>query len=682
MFKRGKPTLNETQRMSKPPDRNKVTTLVIDPITIAAAPGATTHAAVRAYNYKGQQLALPPGLVVTVADPTVASGALAAGDLAVTGTVAGATTVTVSTAMVRSNPASVTVPDVVAVASLSLSAPVGTLSIGATQHVTITARNAQGDPVPVPADTVISNSNPTVASTIRVDADVAVLGLAAGLTTLRAISGVIQSNAVSASVADPTVVTSLTVVPSILSLVVGDVGHATVTARNYLMNVIALPVGMTVTSTNPSAASVVLTGNDLAITALAAGVTSLVVHAGALASNALAATVTSVPVVLVPTSLRVVPSSLTPVAGSTIGFTVRVLDQNGSNFPLAGASIALVDDLGSGGVFTATPIVTGSDGATTGTFTVSSDAAVNHRIAASAAGGLAGVSAIIDVQIASTSDDTPPVFVVGDTLGFTEDFESGMSAHDRWLAKGSVFPLFAQTDFGEEPTRNLIVSPGLRGSNYMSRLVFDGIYQEGHAWIIDGPPVPVGRAKYYYEYDAQVILASPLPLGGDGSDMPFKWFMAFHPDGSRYQFNTHYSWGGGPGSSVAPRGCLWMGMERSTLTTDSNGAQPVGPFATDVFNEGLVHKYRYMYLPNSAPGARDGQSAMWVDDNKIIDIRAETVGVRPSGGWKDWCMMEDVDAIDTQVVNFNKFVSDLTNNTPAFTVDIDNYRHWFRPVSP
>lgn len=801
MFRSGKPKLNETQLTQKM-NPNAVTRLVVSPVSNTVLVDQVVHATVTAYNRKGHLVALPAGLTITVLHPELVTATVSSlGDVTITGVAPGTTSFYVRALSLVSNSAALTVPSPLTLASLSitapsgpaligasyhltitarnslgdvvpvpddttidntnpsvasavrtgtdvlvtglaagsttlsaisnpmsgliqsnavtasivadttndvvslaLSAPVGTISIGSSQHLAIVARNAAGTIVPVPDGTTISNSNPSIASAVRTVDDVLVTGLAAGITTLRAVFGSVRSSAVSASVADPTVVTSLTLSPSSLGLVAGNVGHATLTARNYLANVIAIPAGVTLTNTAPSKAGGVLTGSDLAVTAIAAGSASIIAHYGGVDSNAVAVTVTAAPIILVPTSFRVTPASLTPQAATTIGLTVQLLDQNGGLYPSAGISITLADNLGSGATFGFNPIVTNNGGTATGTITVALDDTVNHRIVATAAGGLTGTSAIIDVQPipgggggggGDGGEAEPGPFA--DVIFQGDDADPALATVDA----AQNFDSSSRSGFTPYPGRFLYPGP------VVSQMRTDGLKKylicNYPDWPDDGSAFPTGGDWWLYplrnldgskevdiSFDFQINTPDPSRL----VNFAIKFIEIYHVlNGARMQTCLHNRspWNGRNNAGVlqpdhgtylqftdgdAPLGNSDPALQQPTDVDvwpngSDQGTQVRGPYVSSCINSG-DHHYRCRYKQHTSALVLDGFIKTWLDGVKVQHIAADKVGVEDADAEKQYCgdttMRLIAPRVGQSLIAFGGARSTFTG--AAFTLDI------------
>ena len=109
-----------------------------------------------------------------------------------------------------------------------------------------------------------------------------------------------------------------------------------------------------------------------------------------------------------------------------------------------------------------------------------------------------------------------------------------------------------------------------------------------------------------------------------------------------------------------------------------NSSQPVGPFLKN-FGDGQWHRWTIYYKPNSAPGARDAIARLWIDGTLIIRVEGTACGVTPTGGWKPWCDLTEVDNIysGSYGVGFLEWGANRTDQTGIkFTYAIDDVKWW------
>ncbi len=212
-----------------------------------------------------------------------------------------------------------------------------------------------------------------------------------------------------------------------------------------------------------------------------------------------------------------------------------------------------------------------------------------------------------------------------------------------------------------------LVRPGYGGTGQALREAYSGAYQGSEDWDLRNVPATPDTATQFFQYEGRVTLQAPL----GSSVLAVKWFMAFHADGTRVQWNTHDHL---PCTAQAPgESGYWQVYDQAE--TSCQGNQPVGPYPDQVF-DGQWHRFTYEYRPNTSPGSRDGIARMWIDDTKVIDISASAVGVTPPGGYKPWCQWDDVDALSTHGVVLLRWASTQTTATPPYTIDMDDFLWW------
>lgn len=257
------------------------------------------------------------------------------------------------------------------------------------------------------------------------------------------------------------------------------------------------------------------------------------------------------------------------------------------------------------------------------------------------------------------------------TLVVRDSMDEYVSPHAMWLSSTSAIQ-FRQTDFGEDVDSATLIT-GRNGTGKALRLVYSGVYQDAHSWTLrNGPQLP-DTTTHYFSYWARVTLSAPIPV----SALPVKWFMAWHAV-NRVEWDTHdylpcnvY-----PASSLTgPPHTFWQVYDNGPSACQGN--QPIGPYPDDVFN-GQWHRFAYQYRPNTSAGSRDGIARMWVDGAKIVDISRAACGTTPGGGYKVWCSVDDIDALNTKaIVGYLQFGANLTKDAGGpFTIDIDDFSWW------
>ncbi|MBC8087979.1 MAG: Ig-like domain-containing protein [Phycisphaerae bacterium] len=145
---------------------------------------------------------------------------------------------------------------VVTITRIDVTAPTATLSPAQTTQLTATARTSTGSV----ATTSITWST-SASSVASVNQNGVVTGVAAGVATITASGGGVSGSTTLTVVAAGGVVTSVNVTLSDASLIIGNIGQATVSARDASNAVIALGTrAITWSSTNPGVATVSAAG--------------------------------------------------------------------------------------------------------------------------------------------------------------------------------------------------------------------------------------------------------------------------------------------------------------------------------------------------------------------------------------------------------------------------------------
>src|SRR2546428_7837430 len=218
-----------------------------------------------------------------------------------------------------------------------------------------------------------------------------------------------------------------------------------------------------------------------------------------------------------------------------------------------------------------------------------------------------------------------------------------------------------------------LITPGRGGTGTALRIAYAGTYQEGHAWDTYNAPYTGDLVTTFIQYYGRVTMSAPLSGG-----LNVKWLEGWHQGavGGRVQWNTH-------DRPLLISFETWWQVYDLTSTSSGNtsgqGTQPIAP-SLNTIADGQWHRFSHTYLPNSAPGARDGFVQMWVDGIKIIDVSAATIGVTPPGGYKPWCDGTDVDVIAVRAgIQHLAFVAVRSTTVSPFTIDIDDLTQWTRP---
>jgi len=182
------------------------------------------------------------------------------------------------------------------------------------------------------------------------------------------------------------------------------------------------------------------------------------------------------------------------------------------------------------------------------------------------------------------------------------------------------------------------------GSKFM-RIFYTGVAQNGPSFNVYGGKEKNDLATHYARYLARVTY--PGDIGN--LTIAIKWFLMWHHKltatggATRVQHNTHGAWPIPPEWKV-PAKSPWQMYDGGDIS-EGNGMQPVGPYLNDLVNTGwfeCIHAHR----AHSAEGVYDGLSQMFVNQQKILDVRLAMVGVTPPGGTKPWCTQADVELID------------------------------------
>jgi uncharacterized protein YjdB len=249
-------------------------------------------------------------------------------------------------------------------------------------------------------------------------------------------------------------------------------------------------------------------------------------------------------------------------------------------------------------------------------------------------------------------------------LMYSDPMDEYTTPHDMWTSTSTAIS-FKQAPFGEE-VDSLTLITGRGNTGKALRMIYNGHYQDSKNWdLVNAPQLP-DTTTHYYSYYARVTVAGAMPTGG----MPVKWFMAWHPAGNRVEWDTHDYL---PCSIYPAAHTIWQVYDNGP--TSCQGNQPIGPYPDDVF-DGQWHRYTYQYRPNTSAGSRDGVARMWVDGVKVIDVSLAACGTQPAGGYKTWCEVDDVDALNTVGVAYLRFGGPLTKETAPFTIDIDDFVWW------
>jgi uncharacterized protein YjdB len=290
-----------------------VTTVLVSPAATSLAVGATLQLSATMQDLDGNPL---PGRVVTWASTNPGVATVSSIGL-VRGVAAGAATVTASSEG-QTGAAAITVA-VVPVATVAVSPPSASVTVGLTVQLTATPKDANGNPLSGRTVTW-ATSNAAVAT---VSGTGLVSGVAVGSATLTATSEGINGTATVTVSAVP--VSSVTVTPASASAVAGLTVQLTATPKDANGNPLT---GRVVTWATSSAAVATVNGSGL-VTAKAAGSATITATSEGKSGTA-TVTVTAVPVA----SVTVSPVSPSVVVGQTVQLTATPKDANGN--PLTG----------------------------------------------------------------------------------------------------------------------------------------------------------------------------------------------------------------------------------------------------------------------------------------------------------------------------------------------------------
>jgi hypothetical protein len=253
------------------------------------------------------------------------------------------------------------------------------------------------------------------------------------------------------------------------------------------------------------------------------------------------------------------------------------------------------------------------------------------------------------------------------TLVVRDSMDEYVSPHAMWLSTTSTIQI-RQTDFGEDVDSATLIT-GRSGSGKALRLIYSGVYQDAHSWTLRNGPALPDTTTHYFSYWARVTLSAPMPVNA----LPLKWFMAWHSV-NRVEWDTHDYL---PCNIYTPTGqhTVWQVYDNGPSACQGN--QPIGPYPDDVFN-GQWHRFTYQYRPNTTTSSRDGLARMWVDGVKVIDISRAACGTTPPGGYKVWCSVDDIDALNTVgLIGYLQFGANLTKDAGGpFTIDLDDFTWW------
>lgn len=295
-----------------------VASVTVSPASASLAPGATQQMTATTKDASGNVLT---GRIVTWASSSAASASVDASGL-VTAVATGSATIT-ATSEGQSGTSAITVsPTLTPVATVTVSPPSATLNVGATQQLTATTLDANGNTLSGRSSTWSSDAPSIAAANASTGL---VTAIAPGSATISATSE--GQTGTSAVTVTPVPVAAVTVNPSSATVVVGNTQQlsAVVTDANG-----ATLTGRSVTWSSDNAAATV-DGNGL-VTAVSQGTATIRATSEGKAGTSVI-TVTPVPVA----SITVSPASASIIVGATQQLSATVRDAN--NNVLTGRSI-------------------------------------------------------------------------------------------------------------------------------------------------------------------------------------------------------------------------------------------------------------------------------------------------------------------------------------------------------
>ena len=374
------------------------------------------------------------------------------------------------------------------------------------------------------------------------------------------------------------------------------------------------------------------------------------------------------------------PSAATSGVALTPQPAVQLRDAGGVAVAQAGVVVQAAIASGGGTLSGSTSATTTGSGVATftGLTITGTDGPRTLRFTAPAASP--AVTGVTSGAITVTTPPPPPPPAPGEptyssTTG-TLVYQDNMESYSTATAMGSTalsgarivpVPSPYTNSVPVETNHNEVISTGRTGKAL--RMIYTGEYQWGSDFATVLTTPQADTATHYFQYWARVTFAAPLT-----SPLSVKWFMAWHRQLDRIQWNTHWP---ARAHTQATRSTIWQVYDQGRETS-GQGDQPVGPYFDQV-TDAQWHRYTYAYRVNSAPGRRDGFAQMWVDGVKMIDISAATIGVTPPGGTKPWCLAEDVDALAVnEGIAAIRWGAPQTTTSPAWTYDVDDVLWWVK----
>jgi uncharacterized protein YjdB len=639
----GKATFAKINVAKTPPAPVGSISINLDDATLNV--GQLTHAQATTVDVNGQ-VVTGRSIIWSVSAPSVVSTVSTSGDKAnVTGRGQGAA---ILTATSEGKSASVNVTVAMApVQSVVVNLSATSILPGQTTQATATLKDALGN-VLTGRTVTWSSLDPSIANVSPVGV---VSGLSTGAVVIRATSeGQTGDGSETVGVA-PVATVTVSFVSSTLSP--GQTTQASAIARDANGNVLTGRLVYWSTLT-PSVATVSTTG---VVTAVAGGSATIRATVETKVGDGPLTVSAPTPVQATTASVVVTIDSSTLAPGHTAQARAVAKDAQGN--VLSGKTASWVSS----------NAAVASVSSTTGVATAVSAGVVTIRgtidgVSNSAALTVAAAVTVPPVITAPTPAGEPAYNATTGVLMYSDPMDEYTTPHDMWTSTSTAIS-FKQAPFGEE-VDSLTLITGRGNTGKALRMIYNGHYQDSKNWdLVNAPQLP-DTTTHYYSYYARVTVAGAMPTGG----MPVKWFMAWHPAGNRVEWDTHDYL---PCSIYPAAHTIWQVYDNGP--TSCQGNQPIGPYPDDVF-DGQWHRYTYQYRPNTSAGSRDGVARMWVDGVKVIDVSLAACGTQPAGGYKTWCEVDDVDALNTVGVAYLRFGGPLTKETAPFTIDIDDFVWW------
>ena len=546
---------------------------------------------------------------------------------------------------------------------------------GQTTQATATVTDALGNPL-TGRTVTWSSLDPSIAS---VSSSGVVSGNTTGAVVIRATSETQTGDATETVGVDP--VASVTVVLGSTSLNPGQTTAATATVRDATGNVLN-GRAISWSSLNTSIATISIGGT---VTAVAPG------------SATIRATVESQTGDATFTVTAPAPTQTPPPPAPTASVSVTLDSTSMAPGHSAGAHAVAKDSKGN--VLTGKTITWASLNPTVAT--VTSTGVVTSQIAGTASiqGTIDGINGAASLSViappttpppttppptTSTPDPaTEPTFdATAATMLFSESFDNytfntlhptcGSAEPSRTIIDHSWY-YCAQfsTNGGPGVDNGVQVVPGHSGNAVSYH--YDAVYQESHGLMLTaGSVAPTGKAAMVVQYWAKWTPDNGKVFA-DTSIIQIKNIMMWHENGTRFQMATSSHSGNCP--IYGPSWTMVGVQDQAQVGCESD--QPIGPFFAS-FANGQWHRWTIYYKPNSVAGARDGIARLWLDGKLVIDLDKNVCGIAPTGGWKPWCDVAELDALysGTYGVGTLEWGGPLTAGSTPFSVAIDDLKWW------